>query len=102
METEELMEAAGSADRKPDLDEAALLYGKLMKGEMSPEQVSQNDVTGKISVALQKKKEHLKSFRTAAMWLQYIDMIDILRKYICAERTGNWELHLQIVSEMHR
>ena len=27
-------------------------------------------------------------------------MINILRKYIRAERTGNWELHLQAVSEM--
>lgn len=34
------------------------------------------------------------------MWLQYMDMVDILRKYIRAKRTGNWELHLQTVSEM--
>ena len=42
----------------------------------------------------------MKSSRTATMWLQYMDMVDILRKYIRAERTGNWELHLQAVSEM--
>ena len=100
METEELMETAGSADRKPDLDEAALLYDKLMKGMVSAEQVCQDDVIAKISDALQERKEHLKSSRTAAMWLQYMDMIDILRKYIRAEHTGNWELHLQTVSEM--
>ena len=29
-----------------------------------------------------------------------MDMINILCKYIRAERTGNWELHLQAVSEM--
>ena len=29
-----------------------------------------------------------------------MDMIDILRKYIRAERTGNWELHLQAVAEL--
>ena len=34
------------------------------------------------------------------MWFQYMDMIDILRKHIRAEHTGNWELHLQAVSEM--
>ena len=27
-------------------------------------------------------------------------MVDILCKYIRAERTGNWELHLQTISEM--
>ena len=29
-----------------------------------------------------------------------MDMVDLLRKYIRAERTGNWELHLKAVSEM--
>ena len=28
------------------------------------------------------------------------DMIDILRKFIRAERTGNWDLYLQALSEM--
>ena len=29
-----------------------------------------------------------------------MDMLDILRKYIRAERTGNWALHLQAIQEM--
>ncbi|CAG2232051.1 unnamed protein product [Mytilus edulis] len=29
-----------------------------------------------------------------------MDMIDILRRFIKAERTGNWELHLQTVKDM--
>jgi len=37
---------------------------------------------------------------TSKLWLQYMDMIDIIRRYIWAERTGNWELHLQTLSEM--
>ena len=61
METEELMETAGSADRKPDLDEADLLYDKLMKGMMSAEQVCLYDVIGKISDTLQEKKKHIRS-----------------------------------------
>ena len=78
----------------------ALLYDKLMQGLVSADQVCQDNVMAKINDALQEKKEHLKSSRTATMWLQYMDMVDILRKYIRAERTGNWELHLQAVSEM--
>ena len=54
----------------------------------------------KIDNALQAKKELLKSSRTAAMWIQYMDMLDILCKHIRAEYTGNWELYLQAVSEM--
>ena len=29
-----------------------------------------------------------------------MDMIDILRKFIRAERAGNWDLYLQTLSEM--
>ena len=29
-----------------------------------------------------------------------MDMIDILQKYLQAEQTGNWQLHLQTISDM--
>jgi hypothetical protein len=29
-----------------------------------------------------------------------MDMVDILRKFIKAERIGNWSLHLQAVGDM--
>eukprot|EP00794_Sanderia_malayensis_P002792 gene2792-3231_t len=38
--------------------------------------------------------------RTAALWVQYMEMIDLLRKFIKAERTSNWELHLQTLAKM--
>ena len=40
------------------------------------------------------------SSETASLWLQYMEMINILRKFIRAERTGNWGLHLQALFEM--
>jgi len=46
------------------------------------------------------KKEYLESSRIAKLWLQYMDMIDILHRYIQAEHTGSWELHLQTLSEI--
>lgn len=67
---------------------------------MSAAQVCQDNVIIKIDDALQTKKESLKSSRVAAMWFQYMDMIDILCKHIRAKHTGNRELHLQAVSEM--
>ena len=33
-------------------------------------------------------------------WMQYMDMVDILRKFLRAERTGNCALHLEAISEM--
>ena len=104
METEEILEATTLSHEKsarhPDLDEAAVLYEKVMQGLMSADQVCQSGVLTRIGDALQRETESMKSSRTATLWLQYIDMVDILRKYIRTECTGNWELRLQTVSEM--
>ena len=101
VDTDEVMEATTSSHEKnPDLDEAAVLYEKLMQNTMSADEVCHTDVMTRIDDALKRVTTSLKSSRTAALWLQYMDMVDILRKYIRAERTGNWELHLQAVSEM--
>ena len=97
---EEVVEATPETSRNPDLDEAALLYEKLMQLSISADQVCHSDVMTRISEGLQREMETLKSSRTAALWLQYMEMVDILRKFIRAERTGNWELHLQAISEM--
>ena len=38
--------------------------------------------------------------RTSVLWMEYIKMIDILKRFIKAERTGDWKLHLQAVHDM--
>ena len=38
--------------------------------------------------------------RTSLLWIQYLEMIDILRKFLRAERTGDWDLHLESVRYM--
>ena len=40
------------------------------------------------------------TMRNARLWLQYQDMIDILKKFIKAERTGYWNLHLQAIFDI--
>ena len=54
----------------------------------------------RISTKLQKHKEHLSDCRAGRLWLQYLEMVAILRRSIKAERTGNFELHLQCVKDM--
>ena len=39
-------------------------------------------------------------YRTAQLWLQYMDMVQILCQFIKAERTGDWFLHLKSVWAM--
>ena len=53
-----------------------------------------------LQTSIEAIKEALKDSRTSQLWIQYSDMIYILRKFISAERTGNWKLHLQSLTEM--
>ena len=46
-------------------------------------------------------KDELASSKTAQLWFQYLDMIDIVCNFIKAERTGNWSLHLKSLSGHH-
>ena len=42
----------------------------------------------------------MKDLCTAQLWLQYMDMIKILRNFIRSERIGDWTLHLQTLRDM--
>ncbi len=84
-----------------DLDKAAALFKNLMQGDVSIEDAVTSDALQRIKEQLTTYTKSLKqSSRTSALWLQYMDMLDILRKYIRSERTGKWNLHLQAIQEM--
>jgi hypothetical protein len=38
--------------------------------------------------------------RTASLWLKYNDMFSTLRQFVCAERTRDWNLHLESAAAM--
>ena len=38
--------------------------------------------------------------RTARLWITYIELVDVLRKFLIGERTGNWLLHLEALHDM--
>ena len=53
------------------------------------------------NVPIPMQRDHTRgTSRTGALWLQCMEMVNIIRTFIKAERTANWELHLQAVSEM--
>ena len=58
-------------------------------------------ITKKIKSKLNTKKTSMTMW-TAHLWLQYQDMIDILKTFTCIKdkQTGNWNLHLQAVLDM--
>ena len=54
----------------------------------------------RIAWRIEEEKQSMRNNPTACLWLMYIDMVTILQSFIKAERTGNWELHLQTVHDM--
>ena len=42
----------------------------------------------------------MKNLRSAQLWLQYMDMIEILRNFIRSECIGDWTIHLKTLCDM--
>ena len=54
-----------------------------------------------LNTKLEQEKQRLKnSSRTASLWVQYIDYVKVIKMYIFAERTGDWEGHLEATRRM--
>ena len=41
------------------------------------------------------KKQYIQASRTAKLWLQFMKMMDVLRRFLKGEWMGIWELHIQ-------
>lgn len=82
------------------LQNADDLYDDLMKRRKSAQEVANDSIISKIQVLLEEMKNDLSKNRNAKLWLQYMDLVDILRRFLRAERTGNWNLHLSALSDM--
>lgn len=83
-----------------DLTLAKHLMIRLAEEKCTVEEVCSSGVVQRISKKLDQLKSTLKGQRTAVLWMNYMHMVDVLRKSIKAERTGNWSLHLQSVYDM--
>ena len=77
-----------------DLKAAESLYDELMAMTKDADEVA-NDRAIRYG-----HMDTLAKDPTAILWIQYLDMIRILRNFFKAERLCNWYLHLEAVSEM--
>ena len=73
---------ASTAVSNGDLEETASLFGNLMSLDKTIEEACSADVLCRIKHMIERQKEALKQSRTACLWLQYMDMLDILRRFI--------------------
>ena len=69
-------------------------------GAISATEASSSPILENIQSTLNKSVISLHNCRTAKLWLQYMEMINILREFIKGERMGNWETHLRSLHEM--
>ena len=76
-----------------------LLQG-LLSGTLSPSDIEGGAALKVLRKSMETKKKNMEQNRTAKLWLQYMTMIDLLRKFITAERLGDWDLHLQSLYDM--
>ena len=68
-----------------DVQEACSLFDELMNKRISADEVCTADILTRIKDLLQDQKELMKDNRTALLWLQYLDLVDILRMFVKAE-----------------
>ena len=83
-----------------DFLEISDLLNRTIAEEVSAEDLDGNAAIGDMVGKIKQYKNNLSSSRTANMWFHYIEMVEILCKFIKAEHTGNFSLHLQAVKNM--
>ncbi|GFR99112.1 hypothetical protein ElyMa_002784800 [Elysia marginata] len=72
-----------------------------MNGELAVHELCVSDqLISSFKTKLLAKKMELMSYPTVVLWLQYMDMMDLLRRFLTSKRTGNWNLHLGTLHEM--
>ena len=72
-----------------DLKAAESHYDELMAMAKDVEEVADDEAIAMIQSIRDGHVETLAKDPTASLWIQYLDMIQILRKFIRAERLGN-------------
>ena len=86
-----------------ELMEFESVYKHVMDNGMSKDEIIElgnsnafKRVKSAISAFIKKKKD---ASHTALLWLQYMEY-DVVKEFLCAERTSNWYLHVQAVQKM--
>ena len=82
------------------LTEASQLFDKLLNRQETMENVVNHDALKAVEKEFELQKMHFKEFRTSNLWLSFCEMVAVLKRFLLAERTGDWELHLLSVQEM--
>jgi len=69
---------------------------------MTDEVVCQQDVFHRIKEKMEAEKERLSEYPTGKLWIQYMQMNDLLKTFLRSQRTGDSELYLSCLQDMLR
>lgn len=70
----------------------------LSAGEL--EEIHNSEILKKVTRIVQDNKSKHSKTKTGNFWIKFQDMINIMKDFLTAERTGNWKLHLKILMKM--
>ena len=77
------------------------LISDVMNHKVSPNALAESRELVKLGNALKCHKNTLRSTsRTAKLWLQFMVYIEIIKDFICCERLGMWDGHLNAVTAL--
>ena len=77
------------------------IFHSFLTHEVDVEDVLNNEILIDINTKLTNiinQKEDLS--RTARLWLQYLEQVSLIKLFLRAERTGQWDLHLYCVRDI--
>lgn len=78
------------------IDKTGNLFDDLLASRITSEELASNKVLLSMKDIIDRFKSKLiNESRTAKLWLQYMNMVDILKDFLRSERTGNWKFHLK-------
>lgn len=76
------------------------MFSQLLDKTVCAEAVLDHPALKQLHISFTCFLEQKKESRTAKLCIQYSEMIQILRSFIRAERTGDWDLHLRALQDM--
>ena len=96
-QSEDLLNGLADLFNEVMQNNSAVNLPSQVQAEMSPDVLSKLRHKIKLTTDMTKSITRL---RLAKLWMQYMDMVNIVHKFLRAERTGNWDLHIQAMHDM--
>ena len=76
------------------------LYKGILEDKATTDNVLNDEHLTEISQFIRNEINSVSKYPTAKLWIQYMDMINIMKIFIKAERTGDWQLYLYSLEKM--